>query len=234
MTEIINHKELAISRLATQFRESTNLKAYIETLLNESDNLETVFQDLLEDRYVDTAVGAQLDIVGALVGQPRGYIDAILIGYFGFSPNPLAESFGTLSDPSVGGRFVSTDEIVEGRRLWTDTEYRIFIRARIIKNSTNSTPENIISQIKFLFPEVTQVQFQDGDTFYNVGIGGALDATEKDFLVNGGLVPKTAGVQVNYTIEYIPEEAFGFSGSGGLGFGTLSNPSVGGKFAKLL
>lgn len=47
MIDIINHRDLAESRLATQFKESPNLIAYIRALIRENDELESVFQDLL-------------------------------------------------------------------------------------------------------------------------------------------------------------------------------------------
>ena len=47
----IDHNSLAISRLATQFKESTNLINYIRALLVEANNLEEVFCDNQLDQY---------------------------------------------------------------------------------------------------------------------------------------------------------------------------------------
>lgn len=67
----IDHEELAISRLATQFRESTNLINYIKALLTEADTLEQVLMDVIDKRWIDTAEGIQLDILGTIVAQSR-------------------------------------------------------------------------------------------------------------------------------------------------------------------
>lgn len=75
MSTSIDHRALAISRLTTQFRESPNLISYIETLLVEAQRVEDLFHEVVTSRYLDTAIGAQLDILGLLVGQLRVFID---------------------------------------------------------------------------------------------------------------------------------------------------------------
>lgn len=233
MAESIDHEELAISRLATQFRESTNLIAYIRALLTEADNLEQVFQDLLTKRWIDTGEGITLDILGAIVGQPRILVDAVILFYFGFAPDPGSSPFGSVSDPSVGGRFRSLEESTTGNRVLTDDEYRVFIRARIIKNSIIPTLQNTVDFFKFLF-SVDQIIIIDGAMHYVVEIGRILTPNEKAFLLNTDLVPKVAAVGVTY-LEYEAENAFGFGGiPTSLGFGSVSNPNIGGAFASII
>lgn len=234
MAEKINHKELAISRLATQFRESTNLINYIRALLIEADTLEQVFCDLLEKRWLDTAEGVQLDILGAIVGQSREFVDAEVFDYFGFADNPQAQSFGSVDDISLGGRFRFIDEPITGIRQLSDDEYRAFIRARITRNGTQSTPEQIIAQLQFLF-NTPQILFQDGDTFYEVSIGRKLRLNEKSIIRDTDIIPKTAGVQVGYVTEYEYENFFGFQGvPNSNGLGSVNNPELGGKFGNLI
>ena len=234
MAEKIDHKELAISRLATQFRESTNLIAYIRALLIEADTLEQVFCDLLEKRWIDTAEGVQLDILGAIVGQSREFVDAEIFEYFGFFDNPQSQSFGTLTDAGIGGRFRFVEEPTTGIRQLTDDEYRKFIRARITRNSTKSTPEDIIAQLRFIF-ETPLILFADGDTMYEVSIGKILTLNEKSILKDTDIVPKTAGVQATYVTEFDSSNFFGFQGvPNSAGLGSLANPSQGGKFGNLI
>lgn len=230
----IDHEELAISRLATQFRESTNLIAYLKTLLLEANNLEQVFCDLLEKRWIDTAEGVQLDILGSIVGQPRLIVGEELFGYFGFAVNLESGSFGSVIDLSLGNRFRSNSEPVTGNRELSDTEYRFFIRARISKNRTSSTPEDIINQIKFILG-VEQVLFDDGDTEYSISVGKVLTSEEKSVLLNTDIVPKTAGVRVNYITQYNFDNFFGFEGMpNSAGLGSINNPSLGGQFGQLI
>ena len=234
MSEVIDHRELAISRLATQFRDSTNLIAYIRALLLEADTLEEVFRDLLTKRWIDTAEGVQLDILGSIVSQTREFIDAEIFEYFGFFNNFQAQSFGTLGNPSVGGRFRAVGESTTGLRSLSDDEYRVFIKARIVRNSTTSTPEEIISKIRYLF-DSPFVLFVDGDTRYEVSIGRKLSLNEKSILFDTDIVPKTAGVQANYISEFDSDDFFGFQGvPDNLGLGSINNANLGGRFGNLI
>tara|TARA_R110000744_G_scaffold55770_1_gene117872 strand:+ start:480 stop:1184 length:705 start_codon:yes stop_codon:yes gene_type:complete len=234
MVDIVDHRELAKSRLATQFRESTNLINYIQGLLLESNNLEQVFQDLLNVRYIDTAEGAQLDILGIIVGQPRVLIDADIFSYFGFLGNPSSKSFGTLIDSAVGGAFRDTKTPIIGNRTLTDEEYRLFIRARIVKNLSRSTPEDIISQLKFLF-NTDQILFVDGDLQYTISIGKKLTANDKAILFDTDLVSKTVGVRINYLVDYDQDRFFSFAGiPNSDGFGSLSSSQIGGYLGSLI
>jgi len=232
MSDLINHKELAESRVVTQFKES-NLIDYIKALLVEADTLEQVFQSLLTDRWIDTAQGVQLDILGAIVGQPRELVDAAILSYFGFFPNSGSSSFGSTLDPSIGGRFRSKDESTTGNRELSDNEYKVYIRARIIKNSIIPTLPETLSFFKFLF-DVDHIVIIDSNMHYTVQIGRILTPNEKAFLINTDLVPKVAGVGVGYQ-EYESELAFGFGGiPTSKGFGSVNNSSLGGKFSSII
>ena len=127
MATPIDHEELAISRLVSQFREATTLIAYIQALLSEANTLEEVGHSLITGRSLDGAVGVQLDILGEIVGQPRVLIDATTTPYFGFQGAPNAQSFGDINDPTVGGRFRSVDEQATGYRTLSDEEYRFYL-----------------------------------------------------------------------------------------------------------
>ena len=231
----IDHKSLAESRLATQYRDSLKLIAYIKALLYEADTLESVLRDLLEKRWIETAVGVNLDILGSIVGQSREFIDAEVFDYFGFADNPIAQSFGTLSDIGIGGRFRALGEETQGIRLLTDDEYRIFIKARILRNSTSSTPEEIITQFRFLFDSPIIVIREGLKASYEISIGRRLSLNEKSILLQTNIVPKTAGASVSYTTEFDSDDFFSFKTiPGSLGFGSVNNTELGGKFGQLI
>lgn len=234
MADKINHEELAISRLATQFRESVNLIDNIKLLVSEDDLLESVICDVIEKRYLENATGVQLDIIGEIVGQTRELIESSGFDYFGFNTALDATSFTDYNDNSLGGRFRGFGEATTGVRILSDVEYRSFIRARIAKNMTRSTPEDIISQLAFIF-EVPLVIFVDGDTEYAVSIGKILSSNEKAILFNTDLIVKTAGVKANYVTMFDGSSYFGFQGvPDSDGMGTVDNTSLGGKFSTLI
>jgi len=130
MTDKIDHAQLTISRLVTQFSESSNLIGYIRSIISESDVIESELCDVLSLRTLDTATNAQLDVIGALVGQGRLLIDATAFSFFGFEGNPISASFGDINNPQLGGRFASIGESLTGFTELNDDDYRLFIRAR--------------------------------------------------------------------------------------------------------
>lgn len=235
ISEPIDHKELAVSRLATQYRESVRLIAYIKSLLYEADTLERVFKDLLEKRWIETAEGVNLDILGSIVGQTREFIDAEIFEYFGFADNPIAQSFGTLSDPGIGGRFIEVGESTTGIRLLSDDEYRTFIKARIVRNATSSTPEEIIAQLRYLFDSPLILIREGLEASYEISIGKRLTLNKKSIIEQTDIVPKTAGVSASYVTEFDSEDFFSFKGvPGSDGFGSVNNSELGGKLGQLI
>lgn len=55
--------------------EGNNNEKFIATLATPFQSLESALQQLLTERSIDTAVGAQLDVIGRIVGQARNGLD---------------------------------------------------------------------------------------------------------------------------------------------------------------
>lgn len=231
MSDIIDHKALAISRLATQYRESANLIDYIRTLLLEADTLEEVYQDLLTERWLDTAVGVQLDILGAIVGQPRTLIDSSVLTFFGFDTAPGAGSFGDENNTGLGARFRADGESTTGVLRLSDPEYRVFVKAKVLKNVTDCTADDVAEHVRFLTSAPTAYVIDVGPATAQVNIGRLLNDNEKIFVKDEDIIPKPAGVAYTF-VEYEGNDAFAFAGvPGTTGFGDETDPTVGGSFA---
>lgn len=70
-----NHTTEAYDRLLQQFKDKPNTAALLALFTARYDGLEAVFYALLVERTIYAAVGAQLDQIGAIVGQPRQGLD---------------------------------------------------------------------------------------------------------------------------------------------------------------
>jgi hypothetical protein len=55
--------------------EGNNTEKFVATLATPFQSLDNALQQLLTERSIDTAVGAQLDVIGRIVGQPRNGLD---------------------------------------------------------------------------------------------------------------------------------------------------------------
>jgi len=78
------------------------------------------------------------------------------------------------------------------------------------------------------------VTFGEGLMTIQVGIGKILDPFEIYLVENYDLLPKPAGVGIDYVYNYDGDMAYAFDGSSGRGYGTLTDPATGGFYASLL
>lgn len=68
---IATHVTDALARLNEQYKDKTKLRDALSSYASETQPLEGAMIQLLVERTVDTAIGAQLDAIGSIVGESR-------------------------------------------------------------------------------------------------------------------------------------------------------------------
>lgn len=228
---------VARSRTTEQFKydpvEDSGAKIldkYLQLLLVAQVEIQDVFKDLMQLRDIDNATGKQLDVIGRIVGQDRVLLNADLYTFFGFQGALKAGSFGDVVNNLVGSKFLDYGKPIGGNIELDDETYRLFIRAKIYKNTTASTPEEFIEVVNLIFGTTGTQLSENGNANVTVLFGRQLTDIEKGLLqyINSAdgypsrLIPKTVGVGVEYG-EYQASSYFGFEGSpGALGFGDIN------------
>lgn len=204
-----DYLEQARARITWQFEDSPNLDTLIKIWLEGYQDLQETLLNIRLINDVDTASGAQLDVIGEIVGQPRQLINVSATGYFGFEEDPGAKSFGSLKNPQ-GGFYYGLDDPGSGTIILFDDVYRTFIKAKIINNNAGGTPEEVIAATRDIFSTST-VELLEGDpddlegAIFALGIGRpwndtnltvfpGLDETD----IANRLLPKPAGVRIIY------------------------------------
>jgi hypothetical protein len=71
LTKKTTHIEEAKANLIEQFKNKPNLAALSDAYVEQIQDLEDVYFQLIDDRTLDTAVGVQLDGIGQIVGEER-------------------------------------------------------------------------------------------------------------------------------------------------------------------
>lgn len=229
---------VARSRVTEQFKNKRVYDKYLQLLLSGKDELQKVVMDTMQLRSIDSAVGAQLDVIGEIVGRPRGLVTSEIFYYFGFEGAPQAETFSSTTDPTVGGQWYSLDAPVGVSREPSDDEYRLILKAKIIKNRTLARPEDVIEAYKFLFSAGAVTIEELAPAEVRIGIGKILTNVERGLLFDlggaGQLLPKPIGVNYVYS-EFQAGRVFATEGfPGGQGTGDLNDPSVGGFLSNLI
>jgi len=222
--------EQYLDRLAFQFSDSENLKGLLSVHLLDFEDISLSLDDLLSDRYLDTAQGVQLDGIGEIVGLVRPVAPVELVGVFGFLDDPTAQGFSKLSDPDLGGNFVS---LGTASQPIGDDLYRTLLRVKIKANKTAMTNEDVIDIISFAFNGILVRYILITNTKPTYEIGKILTQFEMDVILP--LIPVMIGIdEADYKVMH-NETPFGFSlDDTSLGFGTLADANIGGNFAKFI
>ena len=227
--ELTEYLTVARDRVTEAFKGRVVFDKHLQLLILGQVDIQEALKELMQLRSIDTAEGEQLNIIGRIVGQPRELLEADLYEYFGLQGAANAQSFGEFGDSGVGGLFYNYGTPLGGNVLLDDATYRKFIKAKIFKNVTASTPEEFITIVNTIFDLPISIT-SEGDAQVTLMFGRILTAFEKALLnyvstsqgYPSRLIPKTVGVRINYG-EFDSANYFGFQGApGAKGFGDLT------------
>ena len=235
---ILDHKVIFRQRLLEQFKSSENLIALIDALIEGQGELETVLDQLLTQRGIDSAIGVQLDIIGEIVGQPRTILDTTGLKFFGYAGAAGdIDGYGTVTDPTIGARYRGVTEETGVFRELGDTEYRIFIKSKIIQNVGNVTIPELQDAIIFILGEGSIVSvIETGNAKADLTIIATIPLSTAQLIVANDALPRPAGVGYG-TITFATGDGgiFAFDTfAGGSTFGEVEDPTTGGVFTEIV
>lgn len=134
------------------FRESENMDRLLQAIFDVCDEQQNKLLWLAENILnLDLATGYHLDFIGGLVGQVRFLSDFNTEPYFGYEGSYQSKTFGSATDPEVGGYWNSRSyfNTATSRKL-TDNEYRRLIKARVIFNQSNCTSNDLLEVLNLI------------------------------------------------------------------------------------
>lgn len=154
---------------------------------------------------IDTAETLGLDIWGRIVVIGRN-IQIPVVDYFGFTTTP--QSWGAFGEES----FYTGPTTTTTFRL-EDNAYRVLILAKALANIAQTDARNLNKVLQQLFPGRGRAWVNDlGSMAMRFNFEFALEPWEMAVLVNGGVLPRPAGVGA--MIAQIPATTFGFFEAG--------------------
>ncbi len=218
----IDHVERMRQHLISQFQwdvvddkiygDKPVLRAVLTALGEEMDEINGAITDLKNNRWIDTAEGVQLDGIGEIVDRDRQIDEAIAIKVFGFYGQPNVAGFGQ-------ARFRGANESNLASYILEDTEYRLVLALKAMKNNSRATAEDTIQSLKYVFNAPTVALQEVGNANIVVAIGREL--TDNDMLLANAvdLIIRAGGVGLKYK-SFFPGAYFGFLGQpNAAGFG---------------
>lgn len=195
----VDYLSQARSRYTQQFKNKPIFDAHIKIFITEITELQDMFQDLIGLRSLETATGVQLDVIGAIVGQPRVLVDFTLFPFFGFLEDNSSLGFSSLSDPTSGGILKSLADSDGSDYIVDDDTYRFILRARIVANISNTTPQGVIDAVNYIVGRTDSNIEEVGNATIKITHYATLTATQEYFLRGlsslGSIIPLPIGVK---------------------------------------
>lgn len=206
-----NYKEIAHSRLTDRHRSDEAFLAILDTLIEIKDQRQNQYLSIADTFLdIDKSVGKNLDVIGRLIGEERTLVNFIDRAYFGFIG-------ARLSKPYDIGYWYSLYKNKYGTlRTLTDDEYRRVLKARVIKNSSDSGRNSFLEVLNVLSKNTASIVTEGED---NTAI--SVEVEDYDGLVSyylskykndRNLIPVPLGRRLNITYKDINVKFFGFDG----------------------
>lgn len=168
-----------LDMLLSQYKQSENLKKYINCFISEFKEVRKAQEDSIKYRYLADSFGIMVDDIAYLVGASRVIYGAAALGYFGFYSNPGAFPAGDDAKPGVGGVLRSDSDKESGDFVRTDTQLKQAIRARIIKIMGNCNIEQLIAYVELVLGRTVDLEIAEGNQTMDFVVHGTLSVSEK-------------------------------------------------------
>lgn len=183
-------------RIYAQYRNAPKAVAWCNITRQLAAQLDTTAIGVRNMYDIDRNSGAQLDIIGRIVVQPREFTGQVTMvpGWCANASNSPAEC----GDESAMCSALSVDQDSQ----MSDDLYRLAIKAKIIKNNSDATIDSILDGVNFLLPNANVLRVTDGeDMSFSIEFYGNITELERWALRNQSFVPKPQGVRFNGFLE---------------------------------
>lgn len=222
----------AKEKLIEQYKDSPNLISLIGSFSGQLQEIEVAHDDLLTKRFLDTAVGANLDVLGRIVVLERPYTDPDPEDIFTFeNPSDIGKGYTDENQTQIGGVFIGLNP--EQNLRFTDEQYRYILRAKIIYNTGDTSLQNMHDYVFFVFGGTVEAIILSTVGAIDLSLSRPIGRQER--LVLEKTFPIAAGVKLRYLSFSFEDGAFGFTGDDrNGGFGDTADVNIGGAFVSLV
>lgn len=172
-------------RIYAQYRNKPKAVAWYEITRSLAAQLNNTAQAVRVMYNIDTATGAQLDIIGDIVVTGgRSYEAEISFT----TSNWGAAQFGGANTQYASVTGVTSKTI-------SDMMYRKMIKSKIVKNNGDATIDGICDALEFIIGESVPRLIDHEDMSFSIEFGVKLDSITTLLLNNFDIIPKPQGVR---------------------------------------
>ena len=223
VTEKTTHAAESVARLLSQFKGKTKIKGVVSAQAAQSQEEETAFFELLEERDLANAIGVQLDGIGEIVGEDRkGKTDTLYRIYL-YARILVNKSSGTAPQINEIANLLID---AANNRVYSEMYPAAF---KIVVDDVFPTDVDAIAEILGDargggirgFLEYTEVDDDDTFTFADADVAqlsadqGFAEVTGTDFVTNGDFAAWAGGDPTSWAItESLPNGEVSEVGTG--------------------
>lgn len=205
--------EIMKGLLLNQYQASPNLIGYMSAFIQELDLLMTQTEEVYYGRFLENAVGVQLDVIGILLQQPRAI--SLPTDWFGFSddgtPIPSTSGFASITSPALGGLLRDGNQGESAAQPLDDETYRKFLLAKAVVMNRDSADislayfvaSTILGRVPSLFEIITHDTVRP-NTVVNGDFEEDLEGWASSTVGTGAILEHASGDWTpNYTGGYV-------------------------------
>lgn len=171
-------------RLYAQYADKPKTVQWLDIVPDMSLSLFQATDDVRTSYDIDSSVGEQLDVIGRIVVLDRGFES--FIKYPGINWGGVNSQFGGLG--------IQFRDVVGGEGA-TDELFRILLRAKIAKNNSVSTIDDILTALNFIVPNNRPRLIDNEDMTFSIVFDNEVDPIAKLALDTFDIVPRPQGVR---------------------------------------
>lgn len=187
--------------LILQYADKPKAVAHIKALADEWEKVYDFARSFETEFDLSSAWGDRLDKIGAIVGRSRIVEKGYAKTYFGFDGITNAKTFGK------GPFFRILKDSGYAPTVLNDTQYRFFIKAKILKNTasprlaTIDSIDGLQKKIDILFSSMAHI-VDNLDMTMTLYVSSDFDLELLDMATDEDLLPSPQGVRYTDYVEY--------------------------------
>ena len=181
------------NRIYAQYADKPKAVAWYGITPTMLEQLELAAETVRTSYDIDTALSQSLDVIGRIVVIDRGYESQIVID--GIQWGAPAAQWGGLDIQWQPTGLTLNQEV-------SDAIFRTLIRAKIIKNNSEATLDDVVAGLEFITGTSPIRVIDNEDMTFSVSFFSELDTITRFVLNTFDIVPRPQGVKfLGYTEE---------------------------------
>lgn len=194
--------------ITSEHNQKPNFMALVSALTAAVGDTTAAIQSLVPAFNLNTATGAQLDVIGLWVGQSRVIPGILVPGFFGFSelgsglPDGLQSPFGELTNTGIGGVWFDLGDVAAGTTTLNDAQYLTILKARIARNQSNGTLSALENALFFIFGSNCRVA-DNGTLSLTITVTSPISPVDQALITGLDILPRPAGIAIG-SIVFTP------------------------------